>query len=353
MLREYGHNGHSHLYFLGDKRLFWGDSGSAVLVYRDFHNRSVVLGDPIGEPAAVRELIAEFARVCRKRRKIPVFYQVKPALLEDYHNCGLSAIKLGEEAIVDLEGFHTAGKAWVKLRTRVNKFERNGYRLDVLRPPYSPHFVEEIAEISAEWLGKRKEKSFSVGSFSETYVQRFPIAVLRDENGGIVAFASLGGGEHETRELSDRAAAHATIDLMRHRADCAHGTMDVLFILLFQWAKQAGYRQCSLGMAPLANAGDSTIARLIYKYGNRFYNFKGLYEYKNKFGPRWEDVFVAAPASSMPVTMLLLALMINKGKANLGTGDGESAPILSMPENRGHSARHSTLAEISEMRTFR
>ncbi|MFC4102007.1 phosphatidylglycerol lysyltransferase domain-containing protein [Paenibacillus xanthanilyticus] len=347
MLREYGHNGHSHLYFSGDKRLFWAKSGKAVIVYRDYHNRSVVLGDPIGEPEDVSALIGEFANACKKQRRIPVFYQVKTALLQDYRNSGLNLVKLGEEARIDLEGFHTNGKAWVKLRTRVNKFERNGCRLEVLRPPFAPDFMAELAAISAEWLGKRKEKSFSVGAFSEKYVRRFPIAVLREEDGSIVAFATLGGGEHRPSELADPASAHLTIDLMRHRASCAHGTMDVLFILLLHWAKQAGYRECSLGMAPLANAGESTIARLIYKYGNRFYNFKGLYEYKNKFGPQWDDVFVAAPAGSMPVTMLLLALMINKGKANhAGALAAEPAAILTMPENR-------VVAEIGEMQTFR
>ncbi|MBB3110240.1 phosphatidylglycerol lysyltransferase [Paenibacillus phyllosphaerae] len=319
-LHAYGHNAHTHLYFMGDKQFFWEAEGFALIVYRKAGNRRIVLGDPIGEAEAVLRVIDQFIRKCRSERSVPVFYQVKAAGLALYERYGLQSVKLGEEAQINLPSFHTAGKAWLKLRTRLNKFERNGHRFEVIQPPFSTELLQELADISDEWLGKRKEKSFSVGAFSLDYANRFPVSLLRSPDGRIDAFASL-GGDHvsEPGRNPDALPRRLTVDLMRHRAGSAHGTMDVLFLLLFAWGKEQGYEVCSLGMAPLAGACESKLARLIYKYGNKLYNFKGLYEYKNKFAPVWEDVYLVAPAASMPITVLQLALVIN------GFGQGKAA----------------------------
>ncbi|TKC14731.1 phosphatidylglycerol lysyltransferase domain-containing protein [Robertmurraya kyonggiensis] len=79
---------------------------------------------------------------------------------------------------------------------------------------------------------------------------------------------------------------------MRKYSDSPHGTMDVLFIHILNWAKNDGYQTCSLGMTPLSNVGSckhsftgEKIIRFAYLYGNSMYNFKGLKEFKRNSRP--------------------------------------------------------------------
>ena len=63
--------------------------------------------------------------------------------------------------------------------------------------------------------------------------------------------------------------------------------MDFLFIHLFEYMKTENIHYFNLGMAPLANVGQSRksfiqerIAALIYEFGSEIYSFQGLREYK-------------------------------------------------------------------------
>ncbi len=313
LLARCGHSSHTHLFYLGDKELYWDSKHEAVIVYRLVGKKRMVLGDPVGAPHAAQRVIRQFIADCQRHKHAPVFYQIKSAHLELYRAFGLQPVKIGEEAIIQLPDFHTGGKQWLKLRNRMSKLERSGYVFEVLHPPHSDALLNRLRIISDEWLGNRKEKSFSVGSFSREYVSRFPVAVWIGPDGQYEAFASFGGSSRmEASYGLEQGTKQITIDLMRYTGACPHGAMEVLFVSLFLWAKERGYQQCSLGVAPLANVDHVYLMKLIYKYGNRLYNFKGLYEYKNKFAPQWKDIYLACPPSALPLNLALLALIIHK-----------------------------------------
>ncbi|WP_054025689.1 phosphatidylglycerol lysyltransferase domain-containing protein [Bacillus sp. FJAT-28004] len=313
LLERYGNNSHSHLYYLGDKEWFWDSDYEALIVYRSVLNRRIVLGDPVGNPQFTSRVIKQFVADCDENKQIPVFYQAKSSFLPLYEQLGLSCSKIGEEAQVNLSTFHLNGKQWLKLRNRMSKFGRTGFTFEVLHPPYSDSFLDRLQAISDEWLGSRKEKSFSVGSFAKEYVIRFPVALLVGPDGNYEAFVSI-AGDHQSfadRKREESVGRRITVDLMRYTKACPHGTMDALFISLFLWAKEQTYDVCSLGMAPLANVTDSHIVKLLYKYGNKLYNFKGLYEYKNKFAPKWENIYLVSQPAATSINVALLALIIH------------------------------------------
>jgi phosphatidylglycerol lysyltransferase len=316
LLARCGHSSHTHLFYLGDKQLFWDSRGEAVIFYRLVGKKRMVLGDPLGTHTAAQRVIRQFIADCLLHKHAPVFYQIKSPHMELYRSFGLQPVKIGEEALVELPEFHTNGKQWLKLRNRMSKVQRSGYTFEVLHPPYSETLLNRLQSISDEWLSNRKEKSFSVGSFSRDYISRFPVAVLISPGGSCEAFVSFGGSVPLPVSHGQEAASRQiTIDLMRYTGVCPHGAMEVLFVSLFLWAKERGYRQCSLGIAPLANVDHVYLIKLIYKYGNRMYNFKGLYEYKNKFAPHWDNVYIACPPASLPLNLALLALIIHRPSA--------------------------------------
>lgn len=307
-LEENGGNHISHLILLQDKDVYWAAEDQVLIVYKRIGNKLVVLGDPIGPELLIPRSIKEFQEYSDRKVLKPIFYQISPRFMHLYHDTGFRFLKLGEEASVNLHNFSIEGKQGAKLRTRVNKFTRNSYTFSVNMPPYSKAILSELKGISDAWLGNQKEKGFSVVSFSEEYVSCYPVAQLKDPEGKILAFATLASDHKKS----------ITIDLMRKLPDSPHGTMDVLFIHIFKWAKDNGYQNCSLGMAPLSNVGDckysflsEKLFRLAYLHGNSLYNFKGLKEFKNKFACGWEPKYLAYRKTSLPIVIIQLLLLIN------------------------------------------
>jgi phosphatidylglycerol lysyltransferase len=313
-LKKYGGNHVSHLTFNNDKQVYWAANKKALIVYQKVGNKLVVLGDPVGKEEYVKEAIYEFIQYGKNHHLKTVFYQVTPKFLPSYQEAGYHLFKLGEEARVPLRDFSLAGKKGAKLRTRKNKFERNGYQFMVVHPPYTDEFVHQIRKISDSWLGNRKEKGFSVGFFCEHYISRFPLALLKNPKGEIIAFATLAcDSKKENRTI--------TIDLMRYVQDRPHGTMDMLFLSIFNWCKENGYDWCSMGMSPLSNIGTEKnsskiekVARFFFHYGNSFYNFKGLFEYKNKFFPLWEPRYLAYQKCFLPILLVQIVYLIHRRK---------------------------------------
>ena len=307
-LKEHGGHHLSHLMLLKDKEVYWAQQGHVLIAYKRIVNKLVVLGDPLGDESLLFEAIKEFCTYAENNGLTPVFYQISRSYMAYYHELGYRFLKLGEESVMDLEGFTLAGKQGAKLRTKCNKFARNSFSFSVVKPPYSNDLLSTLSKVSDSWLGDQKEKGFSVVSFSEEYVSRFPIALLYDPNGEIVAFSTL---------ATDYKSS-VCIDLMRRRCDSPHGTMDVLFIHIFKWLKENGYRSCSLGMAPLSNVGthkdafiSEKLMRLAFNHGNSIYNFKGLRDFKRKFTDKWEPKYLVYKKTCL-ITLLQLMLLINR-----------------------------------------
>jgi phosphatidylglycerol lysyltransferase len=158
---------------------------------------------------------------------------------------------------------------------------------------------------------RTREKGFSLGFFSEDYIRRFPIAVVR-RGAQIVAFANVWTSGH-MNEVS--------VDLMRHRADAPSGVMDYIFLNLILWAREQGYRFFNLGMAPLSGLENRSlgsvwnrVGALTFRFGENFYNFQGLRQYKEKFDPVWEPMYIASPGGlALPRILTNLATLISGG----------------------------------------
>ncbi|WP_426453679.1 phosphatidylglycerol lysyltransferase domain-containing protein [Paenibacillus sp. S-38] len=313
-LARHGGSTLSHLILLQDKEIYWSQDKHALIAFKKIGSHYFVLGDPVGPEGHLEEALREFKAYCADRGGKAVFYQVSPQYKSMYEGEGYRFFKLGEEAVLDLGSFDLSGKKGSKLRTRRSKFERSGYRFEVEHPPFSGSFLSQLEQVSASWLGGRQEKNYSVGFFTRDYVMAHPVAALYAPDGTMVAFATIGGG-------GEAAARTVVIDLMRHTSDSPHGTMDMLFLSIFFWAKEQGYARCSMGMAPLAGVGvtpcatsSEKMAKHMYEYGNAFYKFKGLREFKSKFHPEWVPKYLAYQGGILPLLILQLICLINFGR---------------------------------------
>lgn len=294
-LHEHGSNSYSHLLLLGDKTLRYSAGNTALIGFAAIRNRLVALGDPLGDAAARRSAIADFRRFAESRHCTPVFYQVGPAYLSDYLDHGFVLFKLGEFGRVDLTKFSMRGKHNADIRGAFNRASRLGLTFALHEPPFEPVLLAELRAVSDDWLAQgRSEKTFSLGHFDADYLQRAPVAVIRDAGASLLAFASIVPSYGHREEYS--------IDLIRHRQDAPRGTMDFLVVHLMREGQAQGYRWFDLGMAPLAHVGDTPwattaeqLAHLAFEHGNRFYNYKGLLAFKEKWDPVWQSMYLAYP----------------------------------------------------------
>lgn len=283
-----------YLVFLRDKGLLFDHDRKAFVMYAVQGRTWVALGDPVGPPERAPELIRAFLERCDDFGGTPVFYEIRKDYLHHYADYGLTFVKLGEDARVDLFQFSLDGGKSSRFRQAIRRLEKDGATFRILLPPDVDAEMDQLERVSDDWLAAKAggEKGFSLGFFDRRYLARFPIAVI-ERGGRIEAFANLWpGGTHD--ELS--------IDLMRYHRDAPKGVMEALIVCIVQWGKEQGFHWFALGMAPMSGFERSPVAplwvrlgRLLYEHGEALYNFQGLRAYKEKFDPVWEPHYLAYP----------------------------------------------------------
>ncbi len=305
------------LALLGDKRLLIDEREQALLMYQVQACSWIAMGDPVGDEAAGDALAWRLREMADRHGGRAVFYQVEAARLPLYLDMGLTAIKLGEEALVPLAGFTLDGPRRAPLRQAVRRAEREGLSFEVVSADEARSHMGALRAVSDRWLQSKatREKGFSLGRFDEAYLSHFPCALVRRQVGAdntIVGFANLwtGNGHDEI-----------SIDLMRHDPQAVPGVMDYLFAQTMRWGAVQGYRHFSLGMAPLSGLETHPLAPLwhrlgttLFRNGEHFYNFQGLRAYKQKFDPEWKPRYLACPGGlALPGVLLDVATLIGGG----------------------------------------
>lgn len=305
--------GDAMMAYMGDKSLFFSRSGRTFLMFGKWGRSWIALFDPIGPREDWSELIDRFIRVSRDHGGRASFYQVRPENLPIYLDAGFTAMKLGEEAVIDLPGFQLKGGVSAHLRYALKRGDRDGLQFELLSPEQAPSRLGDLTEISDRWMDARRgeEKGFSVAAFEANYLSRQHVGLLT-EKGHPVGFASV---------MTTIASEEVTLGLMRSAAANSPVAMEFLFTRLILALRDVGYARFSLGVVPLAGLRRAPlasrwhhIAALIWKHGDRFYNFQGLRIFKNKFNPRWEPrYFVAGGALGPFVALADAAALINAG----------------------------------------
>jgi phosphatidylglycerol lysyltransferase len=310
-------NASAGLVRLGDKRILFSDCGQGFIMYARQGRSLVALFDPVGPKHLWAPLVEKFIAEARRTRSRPVFYQVSADFLPVAVDMRLQALKLGEQAVVDLTTFTLAGGDWLKLRRSINRAERDGLAFELLAQEAVPSVLDALETVSDTWLSAHKagEKGFSLGTFDRAYVAAGSVAIIRLD-GQIVAFASL---------MTASSDGDAFIDLMRHVPGVHRGMMDLLFVKIMEALKGQGFRTLNLGMAPLAGLSShrrapawNHVARQVFEHGERFYNFRGVRAFKEKFDPDWQPRYLAVAGQGLPILSLIdVTLLIGGGLKSL------------------------------------
>ena len=298
LISLYGDSSLQFFQYSADKLFFFSSSGNAVISYGISGAICIALGDPVtSNDQEFKAALAEFIDFTETNGWKVALHQVSQKHLSIYKEMKLNAIKIGEEAVVDLTNFSLENPGMEQIKSVCNKLKKHGYKTEFYSPPLSNELVYKLKLVSDEWLniGKHRERRFTLGAFDENYIKNTPVITVEDANNKIYAFTNL---------IPDGVSGQATNDLMRRLKD-PYGAMDFIFVNLFATLRDQGYTSFSLGMAPLVNTKiDKNLPlieralRVAYENLNTLFSYKGLYTYKQKFMPKWEPLYIVYKSST-------------------------------------------------------
>jgi phosphatidylglycerol lysyltransferase len=293
----------ANLALLGDKHFLFSATAASFMMYAKRGRTWVALFDPIGPRDEWRELIARFVEMVHSFGGRAAFYQITAENLPLYLDAGLTVLKLGEEARVDLAAFDLRGSARADLRYALSRGQRDGLRVELIAPSEVKAFLPELEMISNAWLAQRniREKGFAVAHFEPGFVVEQPVALLR-QGVKAVAFATI---------MTTAQGKEAALGLMRQLPDAPRHAMEFLFVELMLRLKAQGYCTFDLGMSPLSGlevhpltSRWNRLAHWLERNGGPLYNFRGLRTFKAKFDPSWEPRYLAASGMLGPYLAL-------------------------------------------------
>ena len=302
----------SNLALLEDKFYLFNANRTSFIMFGVQGRSWVSMGNPVGPEAEWPELIWRFRELTDRYGGWTVFYEIPGEAVHYYMELGLTVTKLGEEARVHIPDFSMEGGRRKELRRNCRKFKKEGYRFEMVSQERVPDILPQLKKISDAWLNEKNtlEKRFSLGCFSPAYLSRFQMATIQ-KDGKIIAFANI---------WQSTGKEEISVDLMRYHPEIAPGgIMDFMFTELISWSSRQNYKWFNLGMAPLTGLEDHFLAPLwnrlaafVADHGDHFYNFNGLRQYKNKFGPVWRPNFLISPGGlALPQVLIGLLSLIS------------------------------------------
>jgi len=298
IVRAYGSSSIAYFALGHDKSYFFNDDATCVVPYVLVRDVALLAGDPIGPREDIGPTINAFRAFCEENGWAPAFYQVQESWLPLYHAAGFETLKIGEEALIDLQTFDTKGKVKDDLRSAINRAKREGWQFLFFDQPIdNSELIAQIEAVSEDWLADKfgGEMGFTMGGTPIAGSDETLVTLATDATGRVMAFMTW-APMYGVRGWAG--------DLMRRVSDAPGGVMDYLIVSTINQLRERGDQVISLGLAPLANVEsenpDAILSlekglELIYERFNTVYHFKSLHDFKQKFSPRWESRYLICP----------------------------------------------------------
>lgn len=291
-LLKSGEHGESGYYTLMmDKRVWFDDSGSHAVAYHCQGTHCVALA-PLGE-ADQGGTMWQFQEVMARRGYQVIWYGLEEAALAPkLHHV---AVKIGESAVIDLTHFSLQGAKIADVRHAVTHIERehvtfSWYAMDEL----PEHHLTELDQLYTKWQHAKHAPNltFTLGFYPFPLIPEGQVLVAEQKGALIAVLSFYPAGEGKGMVL----------DLMIHNPTASNGTIEAALAHAALHFQAEGQRELNLGMAPLADVTETgeqplvkKLRNVLFDRFNRFYQYKSLYRFKNKFLPTWQPRYLYVP----------------------------------------------------------
>jgi lysyl-tRNA synthetase, class II len=294
-----------------DKNVIWSPSGKACVGYRVVSGVMLAAGDPIGDPEAWPGAMAEFLAEADRHAWRPAVMGCSELGAEVWcREGGLTALELGDEAIVQVADFSLSGRSMRNVRQMVNRVAKNGYTAQSRRVRDVPaDELKEIIRASETWRGSNTERGFSMALGR--------IGGLGDEDCVLVT-ALEDGVLRAVLQFVPWGTDGLSLDLMRRDRDAQPGLNDFLIVEAIKAAPDLGVKRISLNFAVFRAAlerGEKIGAgpvlrawRSILLFLSKWFQIESLYKFNAKFNPVWQPRFFVFPTAKDAPRIALAAL---------------------------------------------
>jgi lysyl-tRNA synthetase class 2 len=294
-----------------DKSVIWSPTGKACVCYRVVSGVMLASGDPIGDPEAWPGAISPFLDEAARHAWAPAVMGCSELGAEVWcREGGLTALELGDEALVEVSSFSLSGRAMRNVRQMVSRVSRAGYTAQVRRIKDIPREeIDEIVRVTDSWRGSQTERGFSMALGR--------IGALGDEECVLVT-AMQDGVVRAVLQLVPWGPDGLSLDLMRRDRAAQPGLNDFLITETVKAASALGVKRISLNFAVFRAAlergeriGAGPVLRAWRKllvFMSRWFQIESLYKFNAKFSPEWQPRFFVFPSSKDAPRIALAAL---------------------------------------------
>ena len=284
-----------------DKSVVFAPNGRAAITYRVEVGVCLASGDPVGDRRAWPAAIAEWLRLCRSYGWAPGVMGASAAGAKAFHDAGVNALELGDEAILHPDRFKLSGPEMAPVRQAVTRARRAGLTVRIRRHrDLSAAQMAEVIGHADAWRDTETERGFSMalGRLGDPDDgDCLLVEAVRDGADGEAAAGEVAGEVVAMLSLVPWGATGVSLDLMRRSRQSPNGTIELMVSELALQSERLGITRISLNFAMLRSAfeegaqlGAGPVARLwrrLLMFFSRWWQLESLYRSNMKYGPEW------------------------------------------------------------------
>ena len=291
LVKKYGISGLDYFKTSYDKLYFFPEGIEGFIAFRIAGNYAAVLENPVcANPETMKAIILQFDTFCQDNGLKSFYYRVPEDCLGIYETTKKKSLLIGQEAIIDLKSFNLDGGTKKSIRNACNKSQESGYFPRIHFPPVKEGVLQKIKSVSAEWLEENefREMVFSQGIFDLNELKNHVVITIENHEEKVLAFLNL---------IPDYTPGEVTFDLVRKSKDAPNGIIDFLMVETIKFAITRGHKYFSLGFAPMSGIEKGRdfpekSIKFAYEKIRSFSTYKGLRDFKDKFGPDWKNSYI-------------------------------------------------------------
>ncbi|MFG2196268.1 bifunctional lysylphosphatidylglycerol synthetase/lysine--tRNA ligase LysX [Streptomyces sp. NPDC048639] len=286
-----------------DKAVVFSPSGKAAVTYRVEAGVCLASGDPVGDPGAWDPAIEEWTRLARRYAWTPAVMGASEDGARAYGRGGLSALQLGDEAVLNVAGFDLDGRDMRVTRQAVTRVRRQGVTTRIRRhSALTDEEMREVVERADAWRDTETERGFSMalGRLGDPADGDCLLVEAFDADGRLVALLSFVPWGRQG----------VSLDVMRRDRSAPNGVTEFMVAELCDRAGRLGVRRISLNFAVFraafeegARIGAGPVLRAwrrLLLFFSKWWQLEALYRSNVKYQPAWYPRFLCyADAGSL------------------------------------------------------
>ncbi|MEZ5212259.1 MULTISPECIES: bifunctional lysylphosphatidylglycerol synthetase/lysine--tRNA ligase LysX [unclassified Gordonia (in: high G+C Gram-positive bacteria)] len=296
LLRTYGEDD-SLGYFSTrrDKAAVFSPDGRAVITYRVEVATCMAGGDPIGDPDAWPDAIAEFIALCETYGWRPAVLGASVRGARAYEAAGMRSLNIGDEAVVHPDDFALSRPEFKAVRGAASRIRNLGITVRIRRMAELPDSELDALTARADaWRDGETERGFAMALGR--------LGDRADDDTLIVEAVGDDGREIGLLTFVPWGRSGASLDVMRRERSGPNGVVEAMVSALATEADEVGVTRISLNFAAFRGifsqheeVGAGPVVHLLYRVlslSSRYFQIESLYRSNAKYQPEWVPRFL-------------------------------------------------------------